>query len=89
VHMLECQIGYVRQAVELLRADVRTLSVRTDVASRFDAEIQQRLARSVWTGCRNWYRTASGRIVNNWPGTMREYTKRTRRFEITEYELGT
>jgi cation diffusion facilitator CzcD-associated flavoprotein CzcO/acetyl esterase/lipase len=89
VHMLECQIGYVRQAVELLRSGVRTLAVRPDVAARFDAEIQQRLARSVWTGCRSWYRTASGRIVNNWPGTMREYGRRTRRFEAAEYELGT
>jgi cation diffusion facilitator CzcD-associated flavoprotein CzcO/acetyl esterase/lipase len=89
VRMLECQIGYVRQAVELLRSGVRTLVVRPGVAARFDAEIQQRLARSVWTGCRSWYRTASGRIVNNWPGTMREYSRRTRRLDATEYELGT
>jgi cation diffusion facilitator CzcD-associated flavoprotein CzcO/acetyl esterase/lipase len=89
VHMLECQIGYVRQAVELLRSGVRTLTVRPEVAARYDAEIQQRLARTVWTGCRNWYRTATGRVVNNWPGTVREYTKRTRRFEAAEYELGT
>jgi hypothetical protein len=27
--------------------------------------------------------------VNNWPGTMREYGRRTRRFEAAEYELGT
>jgi cation diffusion facilitator CzcD-associated flavoprotein CzcO/acetyl esterase/lipase len=86
VHMLECQIGYVRQAVELLRSGVRTLAVRPEVAARFDAEIQERLARSVWTGCRSWYRTASGRVVNNWPGTMREYGRRTRRFDVTEYE---
>jgi cation diffusion facilitator CzcD-associated flavoprotein CzcO len=89
VHMLECQIGYVRQAVELLRSGVRTLSVRPEVAARFDAEVQHRLARSVWTGCRSWYRTASGRIVSNWPGTMREYAQRTRRFEEAEFELGT
>jgi hypothetical protein len=87
--MLECQIGYVRQAVELLRSGVRTLTVRPDVAARYDTEIQQRLARTVWTACRNWYRTAGGRVVNNWPGTMREYAKRTRRFEVAEYELGT
>jgi hypothetical protein len=42
----------------------------------------------VWTGCRNWYRTASGRIVNNWPGTMREYSHRTKHFEVGEYEAG-
>ncbi|TQM35267.1 alpha/beta hydrolase fold domain-containing protein [Pseudonocardia cypriaca] len=88
VHMLECQIGYVRQALELLRSGVRTLTVRPEVATRHDAEIQQRLARTVWTGCRNWYRTAGGRVVNNWPGTMREYAKRTRRFEVAEYEVG-
>jgi len=85
VHMLECQIGYVRQALELLRSGVRTLTVRPEVAERFDAEVQQRLSRSVWTGCRSWYRTADGRIVNNWPGTMHEYARRTRRFDVSEY----
>jgi len=86
--MLECQIGYVRQAVELLRRGVRTLTVRPEVAERYDEEIQRRLAGTVWTGCRSWYRTASGRIVNNWPGTVAEYARRTRRFEVDEYEVG-
>ena len=58
--------------------------MRAEVADRFDAEVQARLARSVWTGCRSWYRTASGRIVNNWPGTMREYRRRTARFDADE-----
>ena len=88
VRMLESQIGYVRQAVDVLRSGTRTLSVRPEVAERFDAVVQQRLAASVWTGCRSWYRTASGRIVNNWPGTMSEYGRRTRRFEVGEYEVG-
>jgi len=88
VAMLECQIGYVRQAVELLRRGVRTLTVRPEVAERYDEEIQRRLAGTVWTGCRSWYRTASGRIVNNWPGTVAEYARRTRRFEVDEYEVG-
>ncbi|MHA6617586.1 alpha/beta hydrolase fold domain-containing protein [Pseudonocardia sp. DLS-67] len=86
VHMLECQIGYVRQALDLLRSGVRTLTVRPEVAARSDTEIQRRLARSVWTGCHNWYRTATGRVVNNWPGTMREYARRTRHLKVTEYE---
>jgi cation diffusion facilitator CzcD-associated flavoprotein CzcO len=86
VRMLECQVDYVRQALELLRSGVYTLTVRPDVAETYDAEIQRRLAHTVWMGCRNWYRTAGGRVVNNWPGTMREYTRRTRRFDATEYE---
>ncbi|TQM15438.1 alpha/beta hydrolase fold domain-containing protein [Pseudonocardia kunmingensis] len=87
VHMLECQIGYVRQALELLRAGAGPLAVRPEVAERSDAELQQRLAHSVWTGCRSWYRTASGRVVNNWPGTMREYAKRTRTLDVSDYEV--
>ncbi len=88
VHMLESQIAYVRQAIETLAAGTRTLTVRPEVESRFDTEMQQRLDGSVWTGCQSWYRTASGRIVNNWPGLMREYRKRTSRFDVTEYETG-
>ncbi|MCX6466051.1 MAG: NAD(P)/FAD-dependent oxidoreductase [Pseudonocardiales bacterium] len=85
VHMLESQIAYVRQAIAHLAAGGGPLSVRPDVESRFDTEIQERLGRSVWTGCQSWYRTASGRIVNNWPGLMREYRRRTARFDPADY----
>jgi cation diffusion facilitator CzcD-associated flavoprotein CzcO len=87
VHMLESQIAYVHQAVRLLAGGLRTLTVRADVESRFDTEVQQRLAGTVWTGCTSWYRTASGRVVNNWPGLMREYRRRTRRLDLSEYEV--
>ena len=86
VHMLESQIAYVRQAIETLAAGTGTLTVRPDVATRFDTEIQRRLGDSVWTGCQSWYRTQSGRVVNNWPGLMREYRRRTATFDATEYE---
>jgi cation diffusion facilitator CzcD-associated flavoprotein CzcO/acetyl esterase/lipase len=82
VHILESQIAHVRQAVAHLAAGGGPLDVRADVAARSDAEIQRRLARSVWTGCDSWYRTATGRIVSNWPGTMREYRRRTARFDV-------
>lgn len=85
VHMLESQIAYVRQAVQMLAAGMATLSVRPEVESAFDTEIQHRLDGSVWTGCRSWYRTASGRIVNNWPGTMREYRRRTATFDVGDF----
>ncbi|MBC8092537.1 MAG: NAD(P)/FAD-dependent oxidoreductase [Pseudonocardia sp.] len=86
VHMLESQIAYVRQAIETLAGGVATLTVRPEVESRFDTEMQHRLGKSVWTGCQSWYRIPSGRIVNNWPGLMREYRRRTARFDVTEYE---
>ena len=85
VHILESQIAYVRQAVAHIGAGGGPVAVRADVAERFDDEMQRRLARSVWTRCTSWYRTASGRIVNNWPGSMREYRRRTARFDPADH----
>jgi cation diffusion facilitator CzcD-associated flavoprotein CzcO len=72
VHMIECQARYVRQAVRRIAAGTRSLEVRRAVADRSDAETQRRLG-----GAR--------RIVNDWPGTMREYERRTARFADAEY----
>jgi hypothetical protein len=50
--------------------------------------MQERLADSVWmTGCNNWYVNEEGRNVNNWPGFTREYRRRTRRLEPSDYLL--
>ena len=55
-------------------------------ATEFGAEMQRRLATSVWTGCQSWYRTPSGRIVTNWPGLASEYRRRTARLDPADYE---
>lgn len=78
VYMLERQARYLRQAVTLLASGVSTLDVRPEVARRYDDEVQQRLAHTAWTGCSSWYRAESGRVVNNWPGLVSEYHRRTR-----------
>jgi cation diffusion facilitator CzcD-associated flavoprotein CzcO len=89
VYMLECQARYVRDGVLALeRAGAAAyLEVRAKVADDFDAELQRRLTGAVWSRCSNWYRTASGRVVNNWPGQVIEYRRRTRRFDIEDYRL--
>jgi cation diffusion facilitator CzcD-associated flavoprotein CzcO len=73
VHMIECQALYIRQAVSRIAAGARTLEVRRDVANAFDAEIQRRLG------------AGTRRSVNDWPGTMREYERRTAKFDDAEY----
>jgi hypothetical protein len=47
----------------------------SDDASRRDDERTQRLmASTVWvSSCRNWYKTASGRVTNNWPSWSVRY----------------
>lgn len=88
IHMVESQAHYVVQAVRALqRSGARYLDVRADVQDAFGREMQRRLRESVWTTCSNWYRDDAGRVVNNWPGFMLEYRRRTRRLHLADYEV--
>ena len=86
IGMLEAQGGYVVQAVEALAAGAPPLSVRRDVATAWDKEMQSRLVDSVWASCANWYTTATGRVTTNWPGLVQEYKDRTARFDANDFE---
>jgi cation diffusion facilitator CzcD-associated flavoprotein CzcO len=80
----ESQAEYIAQAVAAVRRD-GPLDVRVDVADGYDAEIQRRLAESVWVTCSSWYRSATGRVVANWPGMPAEYRRRTRTLDRADY----
>jgi cation diffusion facilitator CzcD-associated flavoprotein CzcO len=89
IYMLEAQIGYVVEAVRrLARTGARWIEVRPDVQSDFNREVQERLDGTVWTaGCNSWYRTESGKVVNNWPGFMFEYRRRTKEPDLADFRL--
>ncbi|MCP2323970.1 cation diffusion facilitator CzcD-associated flavoprotein CzcO [Hamadaea flava] len=84
VYFHEAQARYIVQAVRAVDAS-GPLEVRDEVATAFDAEMQSRLTGSIWSGCESWYRTGTGRIVTNWPGSAAEYRSRTRRFRSADY----
>jgi cation diffusion facilitator CzcD-associated flavoprotein CzcO len=81
--MVERQLNVVLQALALhtearsadgVTADVvstdvvSTIEVTADAYDRDDARIQRLMAGTTWVnGCRSWYKTASGRVTNNWP----------------------
>lgn len=77
IYFHEAQARWITHAVRSVAAGT-TMEVRPDVAAAYDTEIQSRLSTSVWTTCQSWYRTATGRIVTNWPGSAAEYRRRTR-----------
>jgi cation diffusion facilitator CzcD-associated flavoprotein CzcO len=84
----EAQAAYIRQALEQLRRrPAAAIEVRSDVEAASDRALQARFAGTAWTQCSSWYRDASGRIVANWPGYMREYYKQTRRLEPSDYRF--
>jgi cation diffusion facilitator CzcD-associated flavoprotein CzcO len=84
---LEAQIGWVVQAVRLLRRGAaRTLEVRPEVAAGFDAWVQERVGHTVFAGgCRSWYLTASGRNTQNWPASTLTFLRRLRRLRLDEF----
>jgi hypothetical protein len=85
IYFHESQARYLVQAVRLVAAGGPPLEVSPSLAADFDAEMQRRLADSVWASCQSWYRTAAGRIVTNWPGLAGEYRRRTARLRPSDY----
>ena len=86
VFMLECQARYVRQAIDSLPGDHTALVITPEAATEYDTETQSRLVDGVWSKCSSWYRLPGGRVVNNWPGTVTEYRRRTSRFDARKYK---
>ncbi|CAM3058643.1 flavin-containing monooxygenase [Skermania piniformis] len=91
IYMLESQTDYVLSAIRHAGAHGSTwLNVRAAAQARYTAEIQQRLAGTVWEeGCTSWYRTAGGKNTSNWPSFTYDYRKRTRFFDPANYEEAT
>lgn len=87
VYMLESQARYIRQAIEYLRANPRRgVAARAETEQRWDRWLQKRLKDTPWNFCSSWYRNASGRITNNWPGATVLYRWKTRQFDPSDYE---
>jgi cation diffusion facilitator CzcD-associated flavoprotein CzcO len=88
IFMLECQADYIAQCVEHLgRRGLRYLDLRPDAMRAFNERLQRDLSRTMWarTG-KSWYKTADGRITNNWSGTTTRYWWETRRPDFGAYE---
>ncbi|GAA0980294.1 Baeyer-Villiger monooxygenase [Nocardioides aquaticus] len=90
INMMEAQAGYVAEvAAEIGRrraaGDLVLLDVRPEVATGWDAEVQERLTDSAWADCDSWYKEGS-RITTNWPGTVSEYQQRVTAVDWDELE---
>jgi cation diffusion facilitator CzcD-associated flavoprotein CzcO len=79
--MIECQVNYVLQCLAHMQCKgLACLEVAPAVHSRFNEALQAKLQSVTWSaGCTSWYKTAAGKVTNNWPGFATEYWRRTRR----------
>ena len=71
--MVERQLNLVLQALALQTAATRytegpLVAVSPEAYRLDDRRTQRLMAGTAWVaGCRSWYKTASGRVTNNWP----------------------
>jgi cation diffusion facilitator CzcD-associated flavoprotein CzcO len=90
IFMIECQVGYVVRCIrELFGRDLAWLDVRREAQTRYNAELQRDLGKTAWAaGCSSWYKTASGKVTNNWSGFTVDYWRRTRRPRLSDFASG-
>ena len=77
--MLEHQVEYLLRLVDGLEAaGDEWIEVRRDVMDDFNTTLQEEIAGvDVWqASCNGYYRSASGRIVTQWPFNFSEYRRR-------------
>ena len=91
VFMIEVQLQHIARALEHMRTNhVASLDLRPEVEAASYAELQRRVASTVWaSGCSSWYVTDDGRVDTIWPGTTTEYWWRARRFHPDRYTMTT
>ena len=87
IFMIECQADYIVQCVRRIgRRGLRYLDLDPEVQEAFNRKLQRDLARTAWARTpKSWYKDASGKITNNWPGTTIAYWWRTRRPRFGDY----
>jgi len=89
VYMIEGQIRYVTACLARLgRDEIRTLEIKKGIQDQFNARIQRRLQKAVWSkGCTSWYLTPAGKNAANWPGYSFVFRLRTRAPKWDDYTV--
>ena len=85
---IEPQVDFIIRAMQKVQeAKAQTIAVRDEVQVQHNAELQTRLAGSVWSHCRSWYRVDGGKITALWPGFTKEYVQGLKAPDWRDYEL--
>ncbi|OCH87249.1 FAD/NAD-binding domain-containing protein [Obba rivulosa] len=71
----ECQTNYILQLVApVLRGDARAFEVTAAACAADDADVQARLAGTIYPRCNSWYRTGhEGKNFSIFPGPLTRY----------------
>ena len=90
IFMIECQVDWIMRCLEELDTRGRSwLDVRREAMVESNRALGDRLRGTVWmTGCESWYKTASGKVTNNWPGFAFRFWLATRKPRFDDFAWG-
>jgi len=86
--IMEDQARYVIDALRTMDAlGIGSVDVLPAAQDAFNAEVDERLGRSVWNagGCASYYLDSNGRNSFMYPWSTLHYRRRTRRFDVDNY----
>jgi cation diffusion facilitator CzcD-associated flavoprotein CzcO len=92
VVMIEAQVAHIVGALRAARVrHAKAVEVRPEVFERWNAEIQEKAAATVWNsgGCSSWYLDDHGRNTTLWPDFTFRFIRRTRQFDAADYAFST
>ncbi|MEO3800443.1 NAD(P)/FAD-dependent oxidoreductase [Nonomuraea sp. B1E8] len=85
VFMLECQVEHIMACLAHLSLN-GPIEVRPEAMAAWRRRLDAAMERMVWGGgCQSWYKTAEGRVTNNWPGPTTLYRRLTARAPTPAY----
>ena len=91
IYFSECETHYIVNAVRmLLESGARSMDCKQGVHDAFNARIDEGNLSMVWgvSKVSSWYKSASGRVAQNWPFTLLEYWQQTRAVNPADYRIG-
>lgn len=86
----ECEVGYILGCIRLLlEGRHRALDCRRPVHDAYNRAIDEGNTKVAWgaSSVHSWYKNSRGRITQNWPFSLLEFWRRTRRPDPADYEL--
>jgi 4-hydroxyacetophenone monooxygenase len=89
IFFTECAVTYVLSLLrQMLDTDTAAYDCRPQVYDAFADYVDQGNRLRAWgaSGVHSWYKSATGRVTQNWPYSLLEYWQRTRTVDPSDYE---
>ncbi|MBK9180918.1 MAG: NAD(P)/FAD-dependent oxidoreductase [Acidimicrobiales bacterium] len=90
IYFSECGVRYILGLLRLvLEGGHRAVDVRRDVHDAFNERVDAQNRMMAWgaSAVNSWYKSASGRVSQNWPFTLLEYWQWTKAPDPADYAL--